>query len=708
MKNKTHTFEEEKIEEIKKDILRRGNLGEFFPHQESTIEEIIKNKENYIIVAPTSSGKTLPIVVLVELYASESKKVLFTVPLKKLVKSQQEYFRKLLPENIFVTKIGDNDAFDGDVVIGTFEQVYRAILHQSARINEFGLVVFDDFHVLYDASRGFTLEKAITIIKMRDIRIIALTATIKPLGKLGEWLNAKILEFGEETRQIPLEYDYRIIKDRMELLKFLAKDSNIIPPVLVFCKSKKRAEAFARDLARLRPVKSQNPLGENLRAQTLTHSNIKYSVGEYYDYETVLIDYITKGIAYHHADVRNEFKRVIEDLMVEGKIDYLFTTTTLAYGFNSPTCTVVIADTKRWDQHYGTSRIGVYEFLQMAGRAGRTGYCDVGKVFVVCNTLDDSHSTKIHFRPENIEIFKSSIHEDDLFKKTILELISRGYDHSELLSFFRQTYYYADAISSFGGERLAFKELSDLFNSRISELISYDLIKNVGERYILTDFGKIVMEFLEKTYVQFLLFDIIQLKTDIRDNKVSEVEEVLYKVLKYFDSLVLRPSGIGKDKISSEAYEGEVVDDPTCTYYIVKKWIEGVDLDVLKKDYETWATNVERIAENLSACLQLFTKLSGLLGLKIPSGFDTFTQRVKYGVPEQVLQINNLKYFGRKTSMGLFNRLSNHRVTIIDKLCDEYQRKGREKFIEYIAGLGIKFLAGGKAKILADFLEKKL
>jgi replicative superfamily II helicase len=57
-------------------------------------------------------------------------------------------------------------------------------------------------------------------------------------------------------------------------------------------------------------------------------------------------------------------------MLTEGKIDCLFTMTSLAYGVNTPTKSVLLYDLTLSDGKQSNT-VDVYLYLQMAGRAGR-------------------------------------------------------------------------------------------------------------------------------------------------------------------------------------------------------------------------------------------------------------------------------------------------------------------------------------------------
>ena len=90
---------------------------------------------------------------------------------------------------------------------------------------------------------------------------------------------------------------------------------------------------------------------------------------------------LQKGIAYHHAGLAPTLKELIEVLYEKRLIYVLFCTETFAVGVNFPAASTVFDSCRKWDGWRFRPLIN-REFFQMAGRAGRRGYDEIGHVFV--------------------------------------------------------------------------------------------------------------------------------------------------------------------------------------------------------------------------------------------------------------------------------------------------------------------------------------
>ena len=105
--------------------------------------------------------------------------------------------------------IGDLDSDDrwlkdADFIVATSEKADSLIRHGSSIIDEIGLVIADEIHLIHDPSRGPTLEVTLTKIKRKrnDVQIIALSATITNANDLAMWLDAELVKM--DWRPIPL------------------------------------------------------------------------------------------------------------------------------------------------------------------------------------------------------------------------------------------------------------------------------------------------------------------------------------------------------------------------------------------------------------------------------------------------------------------------------------------------------------------------
>jgi superfamily II RNA helicase len=90
---------------------------------------------------------------------------------------------------------------------------------------------------------------------------------------------------------------------------------------------------------------------------------------------------LLQGIGYHHAGLPPLLKDLVERLYESQLVYVLFCTETFAVGVNFPAASTVFDSCRKWDGQEFRPLLN-REFFQMAGRAGRRGYDEVGRVFV--------------------------------------------------------------------------------------------------------------------------------------------------------------------------------------------------------------------------------------------------------------------------------------------------------------------------------------
>ncbi len=80
-----------------------------------------------------------------------------------------------------------------DLIILTTEKCDSLMRHEAKWINDVGLIIVDEIHLLQDPSRGPTLE--ITLTRLRETvphaQILGLSATISNADEIAKWLNAE-------------------------------------------------------------------------------------------------------------------------------------------------------------------------------------------------------------------------------------------------------------------------------------------------------------------------------------------------------------------------------------------------------------------------------------------------------------------------------------------------------------------------------------
>lgn len=203
-------------DEIPKNILKyleKQGIGELRPSQVKSIEKgLFRNNNNQIVCSPTASGKTLVAeLAMLDTILNKRKRVVYIVPLKALASEKYREFNELYGDDFKVRiSIGEiqNERYnyDYDLLILTAEKLDSLLRHNKEIVNNIGLVIADEIHLLNDEKRGPTLEILLSIFKskLKSIRIIGLSATIGNSQELAKWLDADLIE--DDWRPVELQH----------------------------------------------------------------------------------------------------------------------------------------------------------------------------------------------------------------------------------------------------------------------------------------------------------------------------------------------------------------------------------------------------------------------------------------------------------------------------------------------------------------------
>ena len=365
---------------------------------------IMERSENVVISAPTGSGKTALAELAIVKALAAGGTALFVAPMRALTNEKESEWERIeaLGYSVYVVT-GERDlnprrAERADVLVMTPEKVDSATRkHESPRyafVTDVDVVVIDEVHLLDSRSRGSVLEVVVSRLRrLVDPRFVALSATMENIGEIAEWLEAPeatTFDFGPAHRPVDLHAGvetyrhgenafadkYRRLYAALDLVEpHIEEDGQGLVFVAsrqdtVKAAEKARDEVAERDL----DVGDRGDYDFHEQTQVLENDTLRKSVLD--------------GVAFHHAGLSKADKDQVEAWFREGRIDLLFSTSTLAWGVNLPARCVVIRDTKLHDPLEGQVEMSPLDILQMLGRAGRPGYDDVGYGWVISDRAD--------------------------------------------------------------------------------------------------------------------------------------------------------------------------------------------------------------------------------------------------------------------------------------------------------------------------------
>jgi helicase len=386
-------------------LLQATGISTLFPPQVSAFETGVLDGDNLVLAVPTSAGKTLVSeICMLKSILDGRGKALYLVPLRSLAREKYSEFKKYESLGITIAmSTGDYDSpgtrfKEADIVVLTTERADSLLRHRTQWLEDVGIIVVDEVHLVNDSKRGPTLEMVIAKMmqSLPDLQIVALSATISNSDRIAEWLNAELVT--STWRPVPLRegvyFDNKISfildgrsksipRRRPEIIGDVVCDIlDEKGQALVFVSSRRSTVAVAKKIASsVRPY--LNVDAQELLTKAAKKLSKRPSVPEA---TKTLARVISSGVAFHHAGLDNNERTLVEDFFKDDMLKVVIATPTLAAGVNLPARRVVIRDYRRFEQGRGSYTIPVLEYKQMAGRAGRPKYDSYGEAILIAKS----------------------------------------------------------------------------------------------------------------------------------------------------------------------------------------------------------------------------------------------------------------------------------------------------------------------------------
>lgn len=397
---------------------RRVAEVELWPSQLEAARRATDLTDDLVVALPTSAGKTRIAEIAALMALASGRRVLIVTPLRALSAQTERSFRKTFSSLGFTVSslygasgaaIGDEDALRSqDIVIATPEKLDFALRNDSTIIDDVGLVVLDEGHLIGPSEREIRYEGLVQRLLRRPDnagrRIVCLSAILPEgdqLNDLTAWIRSDapgtaIQSGWRPTRQrfgtlswqgnsgrlsFDLEADGPYIrhfipeqpairprrtsfpKDNKELTlaaawSFSAQGKR----ALIFCTQRDHVEGYAETIVDLhRRGYLPSLLEDTVRVE---HA---LAVGrEWLGPNHPAVQCLPIGVAIHHGRLPGPFLREVEALLAAGILRVTVASPTLAQGLNLNAAVLLIPTLYR----AGVPLSGE-EFANVAGRAGR-------------------------------------------------------------------------------------------------------------------------------------------------------------------------------------------------------------------------------------------------------------------------------------------------------------------------------------------------
>lgn len=340
-----------------------------YPAQESAILELFE-ENNVILNTPTGSGKSLVAAALHYKALVQGKRSVYTCPIKALVNEKWlALCREFGPENVGLATGDATVNRDAPILCCTAEILANIALREGseARVDD---VVMDEFHYYADRERGVAWQ--VPLLTLPQTRFLLMSATLGETAFFEEALTRlngrPTVTIGGSERPVPLEFSYVDDMPLAQTLETLLAEGK--GPVYVVHFTQLEAAQSAQDFTSINVATR-----EEKAAIAAAIEGVKFSS----PYGPEIKKWLRHGIGLHHAGLLPKYRILVEQLAQKGLLKVICGTDTLGVGINVPIRTVLFTRLCKYSGDK-TAILSARDFHQIAGRAGRKGFDNIGWV----------------------------------------------------------------------------------------------------------------------------------------------------------------------------------------------------------------------------------------------------------------------------------------------------------------------------------------
>jgi superfamily II DNA/RNA helicase len=408
---------------------RRRSEIDLWPSQVAAAERVLNTGENLVLSLPTSAGKTRIAELCILACLAEGRRVVFVTPLRALsAQTETALQRTFTPLGKTVTSLygsigtssADEDLLrERDIVVATPEKLDFALRNDPTLLDDVGLVVLDEGHMIGADEREVRYEVQVQrLLRRGDAatrRIICLSAILPEGDEVEDFVNWLTDDqpdglIASSWRPTKLRYGEVVWQGDRARLSIIVGDEEpfvprflepFVPPigrrttpfpkdqqeltlatawrlvddgqtVLIFCPLKSSVNAFAKvigDLHRRGALRSVFEGDPDDLASAITIGE------EWFGRDHPILACLRLGVAIHHGSLPAPYRREVERLLQRGALKVTVSSPTLAQGLNLSASALVMHSLWR-----NRELIKASEFRNIVGRAGRAFVDSVGLV----------------------------------------------------------------------------------------------------------------------------------------------------------------------------------------------------------------------------------------------------------------------------------------------------------------------------------------
>ena len=357
---------EEILEQFMEWAESRGTT--LYPAQEEAILELLDGK-NVILNTPTGSGKSMVALALHFDSIVHGRKSVYTCPIKALVNEKwMALCKEFGAENVGLSTGDATVNHDAPILCCTAEILSNMALNEGEKLDIMD-VVMDEFHYYSDRERGVAWQ--VPLLTLPQSRFLLMSATV---GATEFFERDLTKHTGRETvtvrstqRPVPLDFSYSTSEISTEVQKLVNEGK---APVYVVHFTQAAAATNAQNFMSLDLCTKEEKQAINEAIKEVRFSS---------PYGPDVKRWLKQGIGLHHAGLLPKYRILCEKLAQKGLLKVICGTDTLGVGVNVPIRTVLFTQLCKYSGDK-TAILTARDFHQIAGRAGRKGFDDVGYV----------------------------------------------------------------------------------------------------------------------------------------------------------------------------------------------------------------------------------------------------------------------------------------------------------------------------------------
>lgn len=339
-----------------------------YPAQEEAILELLDGK-NVILNTPTGSGKSMVALALHFDSIAHGRKSVYTCPIKALVNEKwMALCKEFGAENVGLSTGDATVNHDAPILCCTAEILSNMALNEGEKLDIMD-VVMDEFHYYSDRERGVAWQ--VPLLTLPQSRFLLMSATVGATDfferDLTKHTERETVTVRSTQRPVPLDFSYSTSEISTEVQKLVNEGK---APVYVVHFTQAAAASNAQNFMSLDLCSKDEKQAINEAIKEVRFSS---------PYGPDVKRWLKQGIGLHHAGLLPKYRILCEKLAQKGLLKVICGTDTLGVGVNVPIRTVLFTQLCKYSGDK-TAILTARDFHQIAGRAGRKGFDDVGYV----------------------------------------------------------------------------------------------------------------------------------------------------------------------------------------------------------------------------------------------------------------------------------------------------------------------------------------